>query len=134
MPRTFLTADWHLGETRLQLMQRPFATSEEHVAHLLEKHNQIVQPEDLVYVVGDVLWQKADPAIYLPVIAKFNGRKILIRGNHDRPFTDEQFRPYFEEIYPDGSGIDVELGGLACYLTHYPTQGRVDHAGAAAHW
>lgn len=126
MSKTFLTADWHFGETRFKIMQRPFQTAEEHVEKIIEEHNKIVAPDDLVYHLGDVLFQKADPQVWMPLIAKMHGRKILVRGNHDRPFTDEQFQPYFEAIYPDGSGIEVELAGIKCYLTHYPTRGRLD--------
>ena len=131
--KTFLTSDWHLGETRFRVMQRPFQTPEAHVAHIIEKHNAIVAPEDFVYVIGDVLYQKADPAVYLPVISQLNGRKVLIRGNHDRPFTDEQFQPYFETIHSDGSGVELELSGIPCYLTHYPSTGRVDRFNLVGH-
>ena len=58
MINTFITADWHIGETRFELMGRPFATKNQHINHLSAEHNMIVGPDDLVYVNGDVCYQK----------------------------------------------------------------------------
>ena len=121
--KTFITSDWHLGEDRFELMGRPFATKNQHVRHLIAEHNMMVHPEDLVYMNGDVCYQKSPEC--LPLVSKFHGRKILIRGNHDRVFTDEQLKPYFEEIIPEGEGIEIDIEGIPCYITHYPTQGRI---------
>ena len=57
--KTFLTADWHIGEERFELMQRPFRTVAEYIDALVAYHNAAVAPDDLVYVNGDVLYQKA---------------------------------------------------------------------------
>ena len=119
----WFTADWHLGEERFDLMQRPFTDVQKHCDVIIDNYNSVVKPEDLTYVLGDVIYQKADPRKYLPMVEKMNGRKILIRGNHDIPFSDEQFSPYFEEIHPDGSGIQLDVNGVSCYLTHYPSTG-----------
>jgi calcineurin-like phosphoesterase family protein len=121
---TFCVADWHLGEDRFELMGRPFATKNQHIRHLIAEHNVIVGENDLVYVNGDACYQKSPESLSL--IAKFNGRKILIRGNHDRVFTDEQLAPYFEQIIPEGDGIEIDVEGIPCYITHYPTCGRQD--------
>jgi len=131
MTNTFITADWHLGEDRLELMGRPFATKLQHINHLVAEHNMIVHTDDLVYMNGDAIYQRSPES--LPLIAKFNGRKILIRGNHDRVFTDEQLKPYFEQIIPEGEGIDLTIDGLDCYITHYPTQGKQDRFNLVGH-
>jgi calcineurin-like phosphoesterase family protein len=122
--KTFLTADWHLGEDRFKIMARPFTTAQEMIDFLVARHNAIVSPEDTVLVVGDVCYQKAPQ--FLPEVARFNGRKILFRGNHDRVFTDEQLAPYFAEIVPEGDGREYDINGLKCWVTHYPTTGRPD--------
>ena len=132
----FFTADFHLGEDRFEIMRRPFKTAKSHAETIVKNYNELVKPDDLVYVVGDVLYQKADPEVYLPYVGQMNGDKVLIRGNHDKPFSDELFKPYFEEIIPEGDGIEMEipldLGGfmykedLKCWVTHYPTQSKYD--------
>ena len=124
MANTFLTADWHLGETRMELMGRPFNSASEMIDHIVEQHNSIVKPEDRVIVVGDVCYQKTPSS--LPVVSRMNGEKILVRGNHDRIFTDDQLKPYFKIIIEDGGGFIMTIKGIRCYITHYPTEGRLN--------
>jgi len=135
MSKTFITADWHLGEDRLELMGRPFASKQHHINHLIAEHNMMVHEDDLVYVNGDVCYCKSPES--LPLVAKFNGRKILIRGNHDRVFTDEQLAPYFQEIIPEGEGIALDIvipgDGVQAYITHYPTCGIEDRFNLVGH-
>jgi calcineurin-like phosphoesterase family protein len=118
---TWITADWHLGETRMELMGRPFVSDIDMITYLKSVHNSRVKPDDTVIVNGDVCYQKTPEA--LPLVAQFNGRKILVRGNHDRVFTDEQLQPYFYKIYGDGKGFYRTIEGIPCYITHYPTEG-----------
>ena len=129
--KTWLTADWHLGEIRFELMGRPFKTTDEHNATIIERHNSLVQPDDVVIVVGDAVYQKAPE--YLPLVAKLNGKKVLIRGNHDTVFTDEQFAPYFDKIIDEGDGINAKVEDIDCWLTHYPTQGKADKFNLVGH-
>ena len=44
--KTFLTADWHIGEERFELMQRPFRTVAEYIDALVAHHNAAVAPDD----------------------------------------------------------------------------------------
>ena len=127
MSKRFITADWHLGEGRFRIMQRPFTSVAEQTNYMVGMHNELVSPDDTVYVVGDVVNQKTPE--YLEEVSRFNGRKILIRGNHDRVFTDEQLAPYFDQIVPDGGGVHLDVAFeeddmLRCWVTHYPTQGK----------
>jgi len=130
--KKFITSDWHIGEDRFEIMDRPYATVQEHIDALVQNHNAVVTPDDLVYVAGDVLYQKANPD-FLEQIERFNGYKILIRGNHDRPFTDEQFAKYFESIIPEGDGIELDCGEIPCYINHYPSLGRNDRFNLVGH-
>ena len=87
---------------------------------LVELHNLMVKPEDRVIIVGDVC--NKDTPEQIKNVELFNGRKILIRGNHDVNLTDSDLKDYFEEVIPDGDGIELEVDGLKCYATHYPTR------------
>ena len=127
----WITSDWHLGEDRFQLMGRPFNTQEEMINVILNNHNSRVKPDDLVYVVGDVCYQKAP--LFLSYVSKFNGKKILFRGNHDKVFTDYHLSPYFEEIIPEGRGLEIEIEEIPCYITHYPSEGRQDKFNLVGH-
>jgi calcineurin-like phosphoesterase family protein len=119
---TFFTADWHLGETRFEIMGRPFSDAQEHVNCLIGNHNSVVAPDDQVIVVGDACY---DPK-WLAQVARFNGRKTLVRGNYDRQIGDEEFSKYFEKIVQEGDGIEMEYAGIPLWATHYPTRGRKD--------
>ena len=127
--KTFITADWHLGETRLELMQRPFKSTDEHTACIIERFNAVVSPGDHVIINGDCIAHQPDVAEMrrlLPTLARFNGTKTLIRGNHDRAINDAEFAPYFDRIIADGGGIRLDLvtdsEPVPIYVTHYPTQ------------
>ena len=130
--KRWITADWHLGEDRFAIMQRPFKTQMEMIEYLIQKHNEVVSPEDLVYVVGDVVYQKYPE--FLEYVDKFNGRKYIIRGNHDRVFTDIQLLGVFDdEPTNEGKGIELEVAGIPCYLTHYPSQAVKDRFNLVGH-
>lgn len=120
--KTWVTADWHLGEDRLELLGRPHPNQSEHVFAIRNNFNALVKPEDRVIMLGDVCYQKTPE--FLHYVSQFNGHKILVRGNHDRVFTDEQLKPYFEEIVPEGDGFEEIVGGVPCYFTHYPSLAR----------
>ena len=118
----WVTSDWHLGEERMTIMGRPYENGEQCIAHMLGWHNSMVAPDDEVIVLGDVCYQNA--LHMLPVVAQFNGKKTLVRGNHDRGLSDADLAPYFDKIVPDGDGIELEACAIQCYATHYPTCGR----------
>ena len=85
----FFTSDWHLGDDRMQILGRPFESGEEMIEHLVTQHNRMVKPEDTVYMLGGrVIPGKADPSM----IARFNGRIILFRGNYDT-LPDQDYLP-----------------------------------------
>jgi uncharacterized protein len=58
---------------------------DDHVTRITEQWKQIVAPEDLVLIPGDISWAmhfeqaKGD----LTAIAQLPGEKVLLRGNHD---------------------------------------------------
>jgi len=127
---TWLTADYHLGEDRFELMGRSFGSPQAMIERLIYLHNVKVNPDDQVIIVGDVCYQKAPD---LSQIKRFNGFKTLIRGNHDRVFTDSDLSKYFDRVIPEGEGLELEVEGIRCYATHYPTQGRADRFNLVGH-
>lgn len=96
----FVTSDWHMGHANILnfvrpdgLPLRPFSCIEEMHETLIDRHNKIVNKKDRVYVLGDV----AIPRAALKLIDRFNGTKILIRGNHDQGALKD-YLPYFEDV------------------------------------
>lgn len=94
---------------------RPFSSVEEMDEHMVDNWNKVVNKGDTVYHLGDVVI----PRPSLSILERLNGRKILIRGNHDQgPLKD--FSRYFEDVrgaffHP---GDSTMRGGLI--FTHIP--------------
>lgn len=90
----FFTSDLHFGhEHIIQFNHRPFRNVTEMNRQLISNYNAVVQPEDTVYLLGDLSFQiSVEKANAL--IAQLNGKKHLILGNHDKSYAPE----LFEEI------------------------------------
>lgn len=128
--KRFITSDWHLGDDRMAMLQRPFQNSREMIEILIKNHNQIVSKDDLVYLVGDVCYKESPQSLI--EVERFNGRKILIRGNHDKIFTDNQLLDYFQEVIPE-KGLQLNIGDIACNITHYPSLAVADRFNLVGH-
>ena len=72
---------------------RDFKCYEDLEAEIIYKHNSVVKPHDRVYFLGDVAIKKAS----LSKVSEMNGRKVLIKGNHDI-FKIKEYLTYFEDI------------------------------------
>jgi calcineurin-like phosphoesterase family protein len=90
----FVISDHHLGhENSLKLANRPFSTLEEQLEVMVERHNAVIKPQDKVYFLGDVAVKPQG----LRLLSRFNGIKILIKGNHDR-MTLKEYAKHFTDI------------------------------------
>ena len=96
----FLTSDTHWGHVKsLSFMRpdglplRPFSSCEEMDETMIERWNNVVQPGDKVYHLGDV----AIPRSGLQALSRLNGKKILIRGNHDI-YDLKDYAAHFKDI------------------------------------
>jgi calcineurin-like phosphoesterase family protein len=101
MPAVFLVSDTHFGHSGVcRFMRndgvtklRPWDTPEEMDEEMIRRWNDTVRPTDKVYHLGDVVINRRA----LPTLARLNGDKVLIRGNHDI-FRDDEYRQYFREL------------------------------------
>lgn len=100
MTDTWFIGDLHLGHASIIKFLdnkgtriRPFDTIEEHDETIINNYNNLIDPNDRVYFLGDVAINRR----FLPLLARFNGRKKLIKGNHDI-FKMADYTPYFEDI------------------------------------
>ena len=118
----FVTADTHWGHAKsLSFITpdgsplRPFSSCEEMDETMVERWNAKVSKGDTIYHLGDVVIPRAS----LKILDRLNGRKILIRGNHDiGPLKD--FSKYFEDVRGAffHNGDSTMRGGLI--FTHIP--------------
>lgn len=118
-------ADYHFGHespyTKFKRADgtplRPFSCSAEADEFMLQEHNKLVKPEDRVYVLGDVAFHKK----HLHWLHAMNGRKVLVKGNHDL----EKLSVYTE--YFDDIRACIQRDG--CIGTHIPL-----HPDSLARW
>ncbi len=89
--RIFVTSDLHLEhENIIRFCKRPFLSVKEMNETLVKNWNKVVGKKDLVYYLGDLVYNyklKQNPNAHKERfefwLSVLNGRKILIRGNHD---------------------------------------------------
>lgn len=66
---------------------RPFKNIEEMNEKIIKNWNELVSPEDLCIFVGDIFFYKTKDEMK-NFLGRMNGRKILVRGNHDKSPRD----------------------------------------------
>ena len=82
---------------------------------LFNNWNKTISEHDLVYVLGDISFQKY--AIALEMIPKLKGKKILVQGNHDKFSIGQYHKLGFEHVFQD---ILMKMGKHRVRLCHYP--------------
>lgn len=92
----YLIADTHFGDDAVRRYEnRPFDSVQEMNRVLTENWNRTVSETDTVYVLGDF----AIPGMEKETVGKLNGRKLLVKGNHDI-LTNQEYRDMgFAEVY-----------------------------------
>ncbi len=109
----YFTSDLHLGHQSIIRMQnRDFDDENEMNTELINNINARVHKNDTIYFLGDISHR-------IPVnqanelISKIKGKKVLIRGNHDRKYDPL----LFEGIY---DFLEIHINGQNFSLMHYP--------------
>lgn len=88
--KVFVISDTHFGHKNIiQFCNRPFATIDEMDNTLIKNWNETVSNKDVVIHLGDVgLGSREKIAA---IVAQLNGKKILVKGNHDN-WSDDTYR------------------------------------------
>lgn len=116
----YFTSDWHIGHDKDFIFKaRGFNSIEEHDTAILLHCNEIVGPEDELYILGDLAMggdEKEWNRVYNQLVCQ---NVHYIQGNHD---TDRKMDLY------DGYGFNfhgyadmIKYQKKAFYLSHYPT-------------
>ena len=101
MPKLFLTADTHFGHTNIiKYENRPFADANAMDALIIKNWNNVVSKNDKIIVAGDVSFHNKEKTS--EIIQQLNGKKILVKGNHDKRNTQWWMDVGFDEVsdYP----------------------------------
>lgn len=140
MPSVWLVSDTHFGHAGVcrflredGTKLRPWDNPAEMDEFMVQAWNERVKPTDKVYHLGDVVINRR----CLPTLARLNGDKILIRGNHDI-FRDSEYGQYFRELraYHVMNGLilshipvhEASLGRFGCNIHGHTHANRVKRA------
>lgn len=137
----FFTSDTHFSHNNIiRYCDRPFADTDHMDEEIIRRWNETVGPDDIVYHLGDIALGPIEKS--LAKVARLNGHKIAVLGNHDRPFmragkADEDkwwdaYREVFEEVH-HWAGMLVDIGPFLTTfkVSHFPYTG--DHTPVDRH-
>ena len=118
MSKTFAISDHHFGHANILRFEGAhrnggaLACVEDHDDWLVLQHNKTVGKADVTYFLGDVCFNMDRLETH---VAKMNGTKHLILGNHDRYDTVSMAR--YQQVFKTVSPMKYWKGWI---MTHVP--------------
>lgn len=119
---TFFIGCMHFDHEKIiELANRPFGSIDDMNKTMTLNWNRVVKPEDTVYVLGDMCFDKKRRVERMSAL---NGRKILILGNHDKGLGPWEglngfLNGGFSAIH---NYLAITLEGTEFVLFHYPIE------------
>jgi len=119
---TFFTSDTHFNHVNqkgtgvIDYCNRPFQNIEEMNEAIIRRWNMVVGYNDIVYHLGDFSFGPKEMAA--EILGRLVGRKILIKGNHDRSLAVMK-EMGFDEAH---SELTTEIDGIIVHMTHKPIE------------
>lgn len=128
----FFTSDHHFSHQNIiDYCSRPYANVQDMNDDLVTRWNRVVTAEDDVMILGDLCMGKLKES--LEYVKQLNGNKILLVGNHDKPFrtmAGSDKRKRCEQMYLDVGILEIlygsvasTVGGHPVVLCHFPRVG-----------
>ena len=111
---TYLTSDTHFyHQNVIKYDERPFRNVEEMNAALIQRWNEVVGEDDVVYHLGDFSMAGIERTAL--VRSQLKGIIHLVRGNHDngRNVVWKTFAGVYRQL-------ELEIDGVRCWMSHYP--------------
>ena len=126
----WFTSDLHLGHANIiRYSSRPFPDVEAMNRALVDGWNDVVEPTDEVWVLGDFALGVIGTT--LPLAGQLHGRKYLLSGNHDRcwsghgaraePWVQRYRDAGFQEVHQ--GQLEFEVAGTDVLACHFPYTG-----------
>ncbi len=119
---TAFYSDPHFGhwtsESRniIKYADRPFRNTLEMKVCLIHRYNEVIKENDYVLWLGDVTFLPFDPT--KEIIDKLNGKKALVKGNHDKRSARWFMQLGFSLVFDHP--IHLLINGISTRANHYP--------------
>lgn len=105
----WVIADTHFNHAKLVVNGiRPF----DYQQKIIRNWNSSVQDNDIVIMLGDISWNND-----YSILSQLRGRKILVRGNHDKKSCEVYMSKYFDFACDTFS---MEYKGIPLIFSHKP--------------
>ena len=125
MPTKFYTADTHFSHALMlspTACNRPFTGVRDMDESLIRAWNAVVNPDDVVYHLGDFAMGLHDGDRVRSIFSRLMGRKFLILGNHDYQ-RQNRIHPVIASLgwdQPPTQQLEITDDGQRVFLCHYP--------------
>jgi calcineurin-like phosphoesterase family protein len=123
MSKIFICSDLHFNHDRQFVWgARGFNSVEEMNEAIIERHNNVVNPEDDVYICGDLCLGGGVEGITArnqALIERLNGHIHIVLGNHDTPARIEMYR-FCKNVVEVCYATMIHYNGYHFFLSHYP--------------
>jgi calcineurin-like phosphoesterase family protein len=117
MTQVFFTSDTHYGHKNIiSFCNRPYDDIREMREDLIRRWNDVVEPGDLVYHLGDFAFCDAKEAA--DIARRLNGQKYLIWGNHDKSLRKS--KEFMDQWVWAKDFAEIEVEGTKVVLCHFP--------------
>lgn len=122
----YFVSDTHFSHTKImEYCKRPFSDVREMNKVLLERWNEKIPKNGIVFFLGDFAWGTTTSAQHL--LERLNGKKHLIIGNHDKTILKKDYNKnmfesiqYYTKIRVDDKEARGGKGYQEICLFHYP--------------
>lgn len=115
----FFTSDTHFGHANiLKFCSRPYSDVNEMDKKLVDKWNETVPSDGLVFHLGDFAWGGFQ--FWKQIREQLNGKIILILGNHDWRNGCQSQQEYDKLFEHTSQQMFIEIEKRKVYLNHYP--------------
>lgn len=132
----YWTSDLHIGHTNIiKFCDRPFVDTNHQTEILIQNWNNVVNPDDEVWMLGDIVMGHFIQE--MPHIARLNGTKYLVAGNHDRvwrgnkPAYAEGWQQSYDEVgmitISHGEPVLAQIGSHRVNVSHFPYESDSRH-------
>lgn len=82
---------------------------------LIKKWNRVVKPEQRILICGDFAFMPLKKME--SILKKLNGKKVLVKGNHDDKSNQSYINIGFEAVFDE---LNLELDDIKIKFLHYP--------------